>query len=372
MNLSNCTMTRFLLFAALSLGALLAQTKMSVQQLAEFLSSSVKLHQPDKQVADYLKKVSLSQKLDEDSYSSLLALGLGDKTSEALRVLYDGSRSLPTGAPLTAAAKPKSTIPPPTSLEQAKLIAETRDYALNYSRNLPNFICTQVTRRFADPTGLEFWQRQDQIVAQLTFFDQKEDYKVKLVDNQVVDTTIDRIGGTTSSGEFGSMLKEIFDPKTAATFEWLRWATLGGRRTHVLGYRVVREKGDMSIGAQTESGAYQTTKAGYTGLVYIERASGLILRITQEAENIDPGFPVQQAGRVLDYDTVDIAGAKHILPIKFTTRLRSGKLLTKNEVEFRAYRKYGTDANIVFDTDALESETSEDRVETPATNPAAK
>jgi len=160
-------------------------------------------------------------------------------------------------------------------------------------------------------------------------------------------------------------MKEIFDPKTEANFQWLRWATLGGKRAHVISYDVQRDKGDMSISSRGESGVRET-KAGYKGLVYVERDSGVILRITQEAVDIEPGFPIQQAGRVLDYDLIDIAGSKYMLPMKFTTRLRASKLLTKNEVEFRSYRKYGTESSIIFDPDDLKSDAPEsERVETP-------
>ena len=122
----------------------------------------------------------------------------------------------------------------------------------------------------------------------------------------------------------------------------------------MISYNVLVNKGDMTIGTRNEAGGYQSTKAGYKGLIYVERDSGVVLRITQDAIDIEPGFPIQEAGRVLDYDLVDIAGSKHMLPTKFTTRLRSGKLLTKNEVEFRSYRKYGTESSIIFDTEDLE------------------
>ena len=358
-------MRRILILFVLTSLAALAQTKMTIVQLRDFLKSSVQLHQPDKQVAQFLKQVVLSNKLDEDTYSALLGLGLGDKTVEALRGLFDSSRVL-TAAPPAPVAPPVKVIPPPSEAAQRKLIEDTRAYGINYSKSLPNFICTQVTRRFADPTGLEFWQREDQIVAQLTFFEQKEEYKVKLVDNRIVDTTMDKLGGTTSTGEFGSMMQEIFAAKTETDFRWLRWATLSGKRAHVISYVVLVNKGDMSISAQGESGGWQQTKAGYKGLIYVERDSGVVLRITQDAVDIEPGFPIQEAGRVLDYDLVDIAGSKHMLPTKFTTKLRSGKLLTKNEVEFRSYRKYGTESSIVFDVDDVEkSPATPDRQEAP-------
>ena len=49
---------------------------------------------------------------------------------------------------LALSARP---IAPPTSEEQAAILDEVREYALTYSANLPDFICTQVTTRFAAP-----------------------------------------------------------------------------------------------------------------------------------------------------------------------------------------------------------------------------
>ena len=355
-----------MLICALSVCALWAQTRLTVDQLVKFVQSSIQLKHPDKQVASYLLKLKLSEHLDARTIEELQGMGVGPSTMEALRKLVEISASLPAPPPKRVNITPPPIPAPPLS-EQEALIERVREYALNYSKNLPNFICTQVTNRFVDPTGLEFWQKDDQIVAQLTFFEQKEEYKVKLVGNRFVDTTMDRLGGTTSSGEFGSMMNEIFDRKTDTSFHWLRWATLGGKRAHVIAYDVMRNKGDMTISARSESGSVQTTKAGYTGLVYVERDSGVILRITQDAVDIEPGFPVQAAGRVLDYDLIDIAGNKFMLPLKFTTKLRASKFLTKNEVEFRNYSKYGTDTSIIFDTDDLKSDRPMlDREETPA------
>src|SRR5690606_21028568 len=133
-----------------------------------------------------------------------------------------------------------------------------------YSRRLPNFICTQVTRRYEDPSGLEFWQQLDVVTAKLSFFEQKEDYKVVLVNNHYVDTTLERIGGTTVRGEFGSLLKELFEPQTGARFEWERWATLRGKRMYVFSYRVRKENSKWSINFENNP-----IMIGYSGLVYI-------------------------------------------------------------------------------------------------------
>jgi hypothetical protein len=91
------------------------------------------------------------------------------------------------------------------------------------------------------------------------------------------------------------------------------------------------------------------TTVGYRGLVYIDRDTRTVARITQEGEGIPASFPVQQVSRVLDYDLIAIGESQYMLPLKFTTRMRHAKLLVKNDVEFRMYRKFGAEAVIKFD-----------------------
>ena len=106
-----------------------------------------------------------------------------------------------------------------------------------HSKGLPNFICLQVTRRYGDNSGLENYHLIDTIAERLSYFEEKEDYKLVSI-NGVPDTRSvrhEQLGGATSSGEFGSILKEIFDAETHTEFSWERWATLRGKRAGSLG-----------------------------------------------------------------------------------------------------------------------------------------
>src|SRR5205807_2790559 len=132
-----------------------AQATITVDQLVSFIRSAIQRKQDDRQVATYLLKVHLSNRLEDRTIEELQALGAGTKTVAALHVLRDANANLspvPTAPPLTE-AKP---IPAPSAAEQKKVLAEATEYALNYEKNLPNFICTQVTRRFEDPSGSGF------------------------------------------------------------------------------------------------------------------------------------------------------------------------------------------------------------------------
>ena len=103
-------------------------------------------------MAETLRHFKMVEKLDDRTIEELQSLGAGPKTVAALKELGDASASLPEAAP----PPPKPVvvpIPPPDSVEQAKIIDEAREYVLNYTKSLPNFICVQVTRRDVDRSG---------------------------------------------------------------------------------------------------------------------------------------------------------------------------------------------------------------------------
>ena len=341
-----------------------AEMRMTVAQLTQFIQSSLKLKQPDKQVAGYLQQVKLTEKLDERSVEELQGLGIGKRTLSILRELSTASAGMtPPLPPATPTRTVIAALVAPSQEEQDRVLKEAREYALQYVKNLPDFLCTQVTRRYADPSGMEFWQARDVVVAKLSYNEQKEDYKVVLVNNQPVDLKLEQVGGTTSRGEFGSMLKEVFEPESAATFQWERWATLRGKRMHVYSYRVPQDKSKLTI--SYERNPSTTITAGYRGLIYVDRDTSVIMRMTTDAEDIPSSFPIQQALTVLDYEFTDVGGQQFILPLKAVVRLRSGRVLERNDVEFRMYRKFGSDINITFTPEALSDDQTKETTPQP-------
>ncbi len=337
-----------LLLFALSLTSV-AQSPMSVDQLTGFLRSSIKLKQSDKSVADYLKSVKLTNRLDARTIEELQGQGLGPRTVQALKELSAASANLPA-APLPAPAPVAREIPPPSAEEQRRVIEAARDHALNYEKSLPDFMCRQVTRRYIDPTGRESWRQMDVILERLTYFEHHEDYKVVTVNNRPTDIAHDKLGGATSTGEFGSILREIFDPATTTAFDWARWATLGGRRMYVFHYRVpAATSGYRVISHKTEPP--QSAVPGYRGLVYVERESQKVMQITLEAEDLPIGFPIRQINLTLRYDYTKIGESEYVLPLRAELVSRDdSRFLNRNDVEFRLYQKFGADTSIKFDT----------------------
>ena len=339
--------------------SLSAQSRLTVDQLVAFIQSSIKLKQPDKQVAAYVLKLKLSQKLDIGTVEDLQGQGAGPATTAALKRLIEASTGLP--APPPKVAKPQApSIPPPSIADQKAILERVRDYAVNYSKNLPNFICTQVTRRYYDRSGQEFWEMDDTLTTRVSYFEKKEKYELVMVNNHATPGgNYTALGGALSTGEFGSMLDQIFEPKSQASFAWLRWGKLRGHLAHVYTYMVPQPNSEWRLDYERR----QEIVVGYKGLIYVDKDTETILKVTLEGKDIPASFPIQQASNALDYDFTKIGDQTFLLPLKAEMRMKAGKLATRNVLEFHLYRKFGADTTVTFETpEALPEEKTKEEV----------
>ena len=340
---------RALLYGLILSAAVFGQTTISVDKLVEFIRSAISMKSPDKQVAAYVTHLKLSQKLDERTIEQLRGEGAGPRTVAARRDLAAASASL-TQAPKVEAVKAPPPIPPPPYEDQQTVIAQAREYAHNYSSSLPNFICTQVTRRYYGQNGHENWHLADTLTSKLSYFEQHEKYELKLINSQLVDRPYESLGGASSSGEFGTMLKQTFDERTGAEFHWDHWGTLRGHLVYVFNYHVDRGNSQWMLDYEHR----EQIQPAYEGLVYLDKETGKVLRLTLRAVELPPAFPIQDAHTQLDYDYTDIGGQKFLLPLVAQVRMRHDNILTRNDNEFRLYRKYGVESSITFTPDALD------------------
>lgn len=348
---------RFGLIRAAVLGCVcaltcIAQQQLTVDKLLEFINSSISEKVPDKDVAGYLATVRMAEKLDIRTVEVLRGKGAGPKTVAALSNLATESAGLPAPAP-KAAVKPKPLPPPPPYEEQQKIIEEARQYALNYSKTLPDFICMQVTRRYLDPhyrPGTDgSWAVSDRIAEKLTYFDQHEKYEaISHNDNSLYGKAAESFGGALSRGDFGTLLREIFEPATSAEFHWEKWGNLDNKHwMHVYTYSVDQAHSNDTL--DYNHGAARAT-AAYHGEIFIEKGPNVVWRITVEPTP-PASFPIQNIHQVLDYRYTELSGQQFLLPINGTVIMRADGVGSKNEIDFRSYRKYSADTSITFADD---------------------
>ena len=264
--------------------------------------------------------------------------------------------NLPAPGAVAIAPKKEYVPPPPPSEEEQPWIIESkpREYALNYTAKLPDFICNQVTHRYSDPTGRESWRKEDEILERLSYYEHHEDYKVVMRNNQPVSISHDKLGGSvTSSGEFGSIMDGVFEPRTDTEFKWARLTTWDRRLTYVFSYHVEKGRSNyhMTVALDPKSTDNVSATPAYHGEVFIDKQNLTVMKLTLETEDLPADFPVKQAKLVLTYDKTKIGEYEFVLPHQAVLTSRgTANYLTKNNIDFVMYRKFGADTDIKFDT----------------------
>ena len=373
-----CRMLACLL--VVSLAAWGQNNRMSVEKLVAFVKSSEKIIKEektmtDKQLADFLSRVKLTEKLEPRVIEDLEALDLGPLTRRALEKLRVDSQTLTASS--VKQVLPDEPIPPPSSLEQGAILNDVREYVANYDNNLPDFVCTEVEHRLVAPRpGTRYggrpgsdpsYQESDTVTNRLSYFEHKEEKKPILVNSRPVFSSYDSLSGSTSNGDFGTMLRDLFSRRAQARFEWARWATLRGRLTMVFSYRVSQQNSTFSISVKDLK---REIVAGYSGEVFIDKETRKVTRLLEVAQDIPSDFPVHHAQERLDYDYADIGGQQYLLPYRGELLMEGEELFSKNLLDFLHYKKYSADSAITYDIPKDLSIPDANLQETPAGKPA--
>jgi hypothetical protein len=341
----------FCILAFTFLGVAASDMTMTVAQLKDFIKSSVEKKYPDKEVAEYLRHVKLKNKLDDETVENLQSLGTGPKTTAALHDLRDSTEKLEPPPP-PPPPKAYHEADPPDSIEQAKIIDGAREYAMNYEKTLPDFFCAEIQRRYMDPLhhnvhGLDQpeWRLEDTITSKLTYFDHQEKYEVQMVNNaSVTNMPMEKLGGAVSRGEFGSMMRYIFDRSSEARFEWDHWGTLRGRRTYVFSFDIDQDHSKYQIVWDNSL----ELRPAYRGKIYIDQERGMIVRIVESPYDIPSTYPVQAVSDTLDFEFTKIGDGEYLVPMRAVVISATNKYLARNDKEFRLYQKFGTTSTINF------------------------
>ena len=93
----------------------------------------------------------------------------------------------------------------PLSPDETQTIEKARQLALEYTANLPNFICTETIRRYQLPRRSQKWKLLDTIAMDVAFSDQGERYNLLTINGKPTrKKRFKEIEGTMSGGEFGT------------------------------------------------------------------------------------------------------------------------------------------------------------------------
>jgi hypothetical protein len=247
------------------------------------------------------------------------------------------------GPPAPAVAEPG---PEGIPVQEDPIIVKAKQAAAAYAGSLPNFFCRQLTTRFQSEHPKDGWQALDTISADLAYEDGHESYTNIKVGNKP-QKSMEEVGGSWSTGEFASLLDDLFDPRTAAAFRRGGQDTIAGRSATTFKFDVSREHSHWRI-----MQAAQLYYPAFRGTVWIDRETSRVLRLEIETRNMPLLFPLVKVEEAVDYNFVRLATPEPFLLPTVSEVLsceQGSSRCVRNRIEFRNYRKFGAESGITFD-----------------------
>jgi hypothetical protein len=226
------------------------------------------------------------------------------------------------------------------------LIRKATEAALNFTETLPNYMVREVISRFESSAHPASWHAQDVISTDVVFDKGKEEYRNITINGKVSTREAAENSGAWSTGEFGSLLIDLFSPATAAEFHFQRDGRAGGVDAKIYSFEVERENSHWTLhfGAQTFEPAYK-------GATWIDPKNGRVLRIELEAINLPSQFPTDHVESATDYQYIRLGGTQQfLLPVhsEVLSCQRGTSNCSKNSIDFRNYHKYTGESTVEF------------------------
>ncbi len=299
-------------------------------------------HRSDAETAIKIGEMRPSQRIVNATLVRLIKLyARGPRSSLALQILADRSSflGLPPGEMLA--------IPAPDAAKQEKLLKMARKFALGMLPQLPDLFATRTTYSFDDsPQQLkkDAWPVKAGLhLVGIT----KAEVNVRNEKEKIVASALPkshRPNGLMSWGEFGSALLMVVNDSAKGTITWSHWEQFRGGPTAVFNYSVPKSASHYEIETPAEhithidasprwfaatvaatNGQIPSspenpkrlvhTRPAYHGSLWIDPATGTILRITIIA-GVKHSSNLVRAATLEDYGPIRIGGRSLVCPIR--------------------------------------------------------
>jgi hypothetical protein len=261
----------------------------------------------------------------------------------------------------------------PSEAEGREVWEQAQKVSLAAATGLPDFVVKQLVTRHVARERTQAWRVLDRLTVAVSYRESgaREQYKLLATNGipeqaaEVESASYEQAGGSTTTGEFASLMLRLFSPESETKYRAVDTDTLRGRRAIVYEFDITRERAQQGITYNRE----RSVTTGLRGRVWIDRELHRVVRAEMTYTEIEPDFPVKSLEKRIDYDWVTISEQKYLLPVAaeaiFTVLQpvtfydpRGGRRVTepqivqyRNEIRFRNYQKFGTEVKILEDDD---------------------
>jgi hypothetical protein len=242
--------------------------------------------------------------------------------------------------------RPVSRPKPAPANAHLALIEQAREAAGNFLETLPNYVCQEQTTRYVSETRQPSWNVVDVVSAEVVYDDHQESYRNLQINGRPTKKSPED-SGAWSTGEFGTILGNLFAPQSATDFKYVQEDTIAHRAASVFDFKVQRVRSSWKIWVP---GQYVVPQ--YKGSVWIDKQTGQTLRIEMQAKEMPEAFPEITVETAVDYDIISLGAAdKFLLPVhaEALSCWRNSNECQRNVIEFRNYHKFEGESVIKFE-----------------------
>jgi hypothetical protein len=211
---------------------------------------------------------------------------------------------------------------------------------------LPNYVCQEQTTRYVSETRQPSWNVVDVVSAEVVYDDHQESYRNLQINGKPTKKAPED-SGAWSTGEFGTILGNLFAPQSATEFKYVQEDTIAHRAASVFDFKVQRVRSNWKIWVP---GQYILPSLQGLGL---DRQANRASAANRDAGQRDSrGVPEITVETAVDYDTISLGTAdKFLLPVhaEALSCWRNSNECQRNVIEFRNYHKFEGESVIKFE-----------------------
>jgi hypothetical protein len=271
---------------------------------------------------------------------------------------------------------------PPSAAESAQVLAKAREATLGAAEGIPDFVVKQLITRSIARAQTQNWQVQDRLTVAVSYRESAggEQYKLLAINglpegaNEAEKGSYEQAGGSTTTGEFASLLIRLFAPESETEFQPVDTDTLRGRRCIIYEFAIKKLNARNKLIYGRPGEGQRSTLTGLRGRVWIDRELFRVLRADYTTTEVEPDFPIRRLDKSINFDWVTINDKKYLMPVEaevifeltvpvtFYDDVRGRKVTemqtyqTRNEIRFRNYQKYGSEVKIIEDIEPDEED----------------
>ena len=237
------------------------------------------------------------------------------------------------------------------------VIEQAREVAFQWIESLPNFLCQQITYRSQSDTKPADFRMRDRVTAELAHEGAKDDFRNVEINGTKLKKGTPEESGTWSVGEFGAMAADVLNPASEAKFEKRGSETVGSRMAKWYDYTVEQPNSHWRV---TFEGV--TIYPAYKGSIWIDEETHRVTRLEMIARKLPDDYPMDKVEMMVESGKVKIGTTDYLMPVKAGSLgcKRGTMTCVHNETEYRNYRKFSSESQIMTTESTVTFEGTED------------